>query len=87
MADHNVRQTVNIKGINQNHSIHHFFSTILLQELRGLVKLKKIKKSEKTRISQTPPTPLSIFYIYFLNILKHKNNTKKHEKTQIFQKK
>ena len=33
MVDQNSRQTAKIKGIYKNHSIHHFLSTILLQEL------------------------------------------------------
>ena len=33
MADQNGRRAAKIKGINKNHFIHHFLSTILLQEL------------------------------------------------------
>ena len=33
MADQTGRQTANLKGINKNHSIHYFLSTVLLQEL------------------------------------------------------
>ena len=33
MADQNGHRTAKIKGINKNHSIHNFLSTILLQEL------------------------------------------------------
>ena len=33
MAEQNVRQTANIEGNNKNHSLHHFLSNILLQEL------------------------------------------------------
>ena len=33
MADQNGRQTANIKGNNKDHSLHHFLSNTLLQEL------------------------------------------------------
>ena len=55
--------------------------------LRGLVKLKK-KNPRKTRISQTSPThPFIQFFIFSGNVLKHENNTKKHEKNTTFPKK
>ena len=47
MVDRNGRQTAKIKGINKNHSIHHFLSTILLQELA------KVEKDCRGRLGLT----------------------------------
>ena len=54
--------------------------------LRGIVKLKKNPKiREKLGLVRIhPPSPLSIF---FLNILKHENNTQKTRKNTTFPKK